>query len=183
MARLPYLNPDDLSPQNRDLLKQPINLNRVLVHSPDCRRASLGLAAYFRSGSKLDPRLRELAILMVGYCTRSAYEWTQHIQIGRAAGVSDEEIRAVMSFPWDGVSKLDEQATLTLRLAREITLEGTASQQTFAALRNHLGEERLVDLVVVTSYYNCVSRVIASLDVDVDAEYEPYLKDFPLPGS
>jgi hypothetical protein len=67
MARLPYLDRDDLAPEHRDLLARDINLNRALVHSPDAARAFGGLAHFIRHGSRLDARLRELAILQVGY--------------------------------------------------------------------------------------------------------------------
>ena len=59
MARLPYLDKEDLTPENRDLLERPINLNRILVHSPDVRRAAAPMSKYIRFDSKGDPRLRE----------------------------------------------------------------------------------------------------------------------------
>ena len=40
-------------------------------------------------------RLRELAILQVGYVSRIAYEYAHHIEIGRGVGVSDEDLRAL----------------------------------------------------------------------------------------
>ncbi|HTM76548.1 MAG TPA: carboxymuconolactone decarboxylase family protein [Devosia sp.] len=181
MARLPYLDKKDLAPEHQDLLNQPINLNRILVTSPHCRRASLAFAQYFRSGSRLDPRLRELAILMVGYLTRSAYEWCQHIRIGRAAGVSDADIAAVIAMAEGGSPALDEAALATLRMAQEITIEGAAGDASFATLGTYLDPEQLLDLVVVTAHYTGVARVIASMQVEVEAEYLPYLEEFPLP--
>ena len=38
-ARVPYLNQEDLSDENKDLLKRPIWLTRALVNSPDTARA------------------------------------------------------------------------------------------------------------------------------------------------
>ena len=48
MARLPYLEPSDLAPENRDLLARNINLYRELVHSPEGTRSFLHLAKYIR---------------------------------------------------------------------------------------------------------------------------------------
>ena len=56
-----------------------------------------------------------------------------------------------------------------------------ASEQTFAALREKLGAERVTDLVLVIAFYNAVVRVLATLDIDVEDEYQPYLEQFPLP--
>ena len=95
MARLPYLDKSDLAPEHQDLLARNINLFRAMAHSPHGARAFSGLGQYIRFKSRLDPRLRELAILQVGYLTRSVYEYTHHIKIGREFGVSDEDIRAI----------------------------------------------------------------------------------------
>src|SRR5262245_32280621 len=88
MARVPYLDPADLAPQNRDLLARNINLYRALAHSPDAARNFMNVGRYIRYHSRLDPRLREMAILQVGYVTRSPYEYSHHIKIGRDFGVT-----------------------------------------------------------------------------------------------
>ena len=95
MARLPYLDRSDLQPEFQELLARNINLHRLLVHSPVATRAWHQFAHFIRHESQLDPRLRELAILQVGYLERSAYEYSHHIKIGREYGVSDDDIRAI----------------------------------------------------------------------------------------
>ena len=74
MARLPYLNIDDLDEKNQDLLKRPINLFRQLVNSTGGARAFGTLGHYIRYKSNLDPRIREMAIIQVGFLTKSEYE-------------------------------------------------------------------------------------------------------------
>src|SRR5947209_11134975 len=49
-----------------DMLKRNTNLHKLLVNSPEMARAFNGIGGYIRFKSKLDPRLRELAILQVG---------------------------------------------------------------------------------------------------------------------
>ena len=80
MARVPYLKVSDLAPEHQDLLKRPITLHQALVNSPNAARAFNGLGHFIRYGSKLDPRLRELAILQVGWLARSPYEWSHHVK-------------------------------------------------------------------------------------------------------
>ena len=72
MARLPYLEPDQVAPEYRDMLKRNTNLHKLLVNSPDMAKAFNGIGNFIRFKSKLDPRLRELAILQVGWLERSA---------------------------------------------------------------------------------------------------------------
>ena len=67
MARLPYLEADQVAPEYRDMLKRNTNLHKLLVNSPDMARAFNGVGGFIRFKSKLDPRLRELAILQVGW--------------------------------------------------------------------------------------------------------------------
>ena len=138
MARLPYLDKSDLLPEHQDLLARNLNLYRVLAHSPRAARSLNTLARFIRDGSRLDPRLRELAILQVSYLTRSAWGFSHHVRIGREVGVSAEEIRAVADETDGRPTALDPLAKAVLRAAREMTLELTVSNETFAALRQGL---------------------------------------------
>ena len=76
-------------------MKRNINLHRLLAHSPNGARAFNAVGNFIRHGSRLDPRLREMAILQVGYLERSPYEYSHHVKIGRDFGVSDDDIRAI----------------------------------------------------------------------------------------
>ena len=82
MARLPYIDVDELADSDRDLLKRPINLFRQLVNSPGGARAFGPLGGYIRHKSTLDPRLREMAIIQGGFLTKSEYEYTHHVRLG-----------------------------------------------------------------------------------------------------
>ena len=93
MARLPYLEAEQVAPEYRDMLKRNTNLHKLLVNSPDMARAFSGIGGYIRNKSKLDPRLRELAILQVGWMEKSEYEFTHHVKIGKEFGVTDAGYR------------------------------------------------------------------------------------------
>ena len=181
MARLPYLDKSDLLPEHQDLLARNINLYRLLAHSPRAARSLNTLARFIRDGSRLDPRLRQMAILQVGYVTRSDYEYSHHIRISREFGVSDDDIRAIASETAGQCTELDPLTRAVLRAAREITLEVTLSDDTFAALRQGLDPERLTDLIITIGHYNSLVRLIAALRIDVEDEYLTYLEQFPLP--
>jgi alkylhydroperoxidase family enzyme len=181
MARLPYLDRSDLLPEHQDLLARNLNLYRVLAHSPRAARSLNTLARFIRDGSRLDPRLRELAILQVGYLTRSAWEFSHHVRIGREVGISDGEIRAVIDETHGRGTELEPLARVVLRAAREMTTDLTVSDETFAALRQELDNERLTDLIVTISFYNGLVRLLETMQVEVEEDYLPYLDEFPLP--
>ncbi len=179
MARLPYLNAADLAPENQDLLKRPINLFRAMVHSPNGARAFHGMGEFIRWDSKLDARLREMAIIQVGYMTRSVYEYTHHLKIGMDFGVTADDIRAIAAETAGQPSGLDALSKAVLRAAREMTDSLTVSDATFAELRQHLNEEHLTDLVLTIAFYNAVVRYLGTMQIDNEPEYQKYLADFP----
>jgi alkylhydroperoxidase family enzyme len=182
MARVPYLEPSDLAAEDQDLLKRPIWLFKALVNSPKAARAFSGLGGYIRYGSKLDPRLRELAILQVGWLARSPYEWSHHVKLGHDFGVSDADVQALIDDTAGKPTGLDALSKLVLKAAREMTADGAMAAPTFAALQAELGNEQVVDLTLTIGFYNAVVRVLATLAIDVEPEYQPYLDRFPLPG-
>jgi alkylhydroperoxidase family enzyme len=69
-----------------------------------------------------------------------------------------------------------------LRGAREITTAGAMAAETFTSLQAALGNEQVVDLTLTISFYNAVVRVLATLQIDVEPEYQPYLDRWPLPA-
>ncbi|MDE2581611.1 MAG: carboxymuconolactone decarboxylase family protein [Rhodospirillales bacterium] len=182
MTRVPSIDPADVAPENRDLLARPIALHRALVNSPGALRAFGGLGHYIRHGSTLDPRLREMAILQVGYLARAPYEWSHHIKIGHAFGVTDDDIGGLIAETEGRASSLDPLARTVLRAAREITTGGAVTDATWAALAGALSVEHQIDLVVTIGFYCGVVRVLASLQIEVEDDYMPYLERFPLPA-
>ena len=181
MARLPYLTQSDLAPEHRDLLKRDIALNRQLVHTPNGFKAFHTLSEFIRYGSKVDPRLRELAILQVGYLARSPYEYSHHVKLGREAGVTDDDIRAIAEETAGRPTKLDTLSKTVLRAAREMTNDLAMSDESFAALEKALGREQVIDLTLAIAFYNAVVRLLGTLQIDVEPEYQRYLEEHPLP--
>jgi alkylhydroperoxidase family enzyme len=181
MARIPYLDKADLAEENRDLLSRNINLYRALAHSPNGLRSFSTLGGFIRHKSRLDPRLREMAILQVGYLARSPYEYSHHIKIGRDFGVGDDDIRAMIAETEGKTTALEPLAKAALRAAREMTIDMAVSDATFAELRQGLDTECLTDLVITIAFYNGVVRLLATMQIDVEDDYLHYLDEFPLP--
>ena len=182
MARLPYRDAQDLAPADRDLLARNINLFRLMVHSPGGARAFNGLGRYIRFDSPLDARLREMAIIQIGWLKRVEYEFTHHVKIGRDFGVTDDDIRAIIDDTAGRPTSLDPLSLAVLRAAREMTDGLEASEQTFAELRRGLDERSLTDLVLVIAFYNAVIRFLCTMKIDNEPEYAKLLAEFPFPG-
>jgi alkylhydroperoxidase family enzyme len=55
------------------------------------------------------------------------------------------------------------------------------SDATFAALEKTLGREQVIDLTLAIAFYNAVVRLLGTLQIDVEPEYQRYLEEHPLP--
>jgi len=183
MARVPYLELDlsKFSPENQKLMVRKGNIYKAMLNSPKGLAAFGALASHIRFDSTLGQRLSELAILMVGYATRQPYEWSHHVEIARRFGVKDEEIRGLMEEGEGRNSKLDALAKAVVRASKEMTDGVGISDATYAALRQGLNEEQVIDLVITIGFYNAVVRVLDALQIDVEDDYKKFLDEFPLP--
>lgn len=151
-----------------------LNLYRALSHSPEMLRRFMKLGSYFLEEGRLDPKLRELAILRAGFVCRAPYEVAQHVAIGRRAGLSDSQIRGIAA-PHVGLFEPREMAVLAY--AGELSTESQVSDATYAAVADFLSEQEIVELTLVTGYYNMVSRALNALRVDLDPYAERLLSD------
>lgn len=183
MARVPYLFETDLAPQDRELLARPINLFRALANSPDAFRLFHQFGEWIRHDCKLDPRMRELAILQVGYLTGSEYEFTHHVDISKAFGVDDSAVQGVIDETLDRPSGLSDLERTVLSATRQLTRDVAVDDGTWAELADHFPPERLVDLVIVVSFYAMVIRVLAGLRIDNEPQYSAHLEQFPFQES
>lgn len=182
MARLPYIERADLPAEHQDLIKREITLYKQLAHSPAMLRAFQGLGYNIRFGSRMDARLRELAILQVGWLARSAYEWSHHIKIAYDFGLTDADIQGLIDDDAGLPTTLDPLARTIVGAAREVTRDGRVSDASFQAMQAAMDNDQLVDLIVTMSFYNAVVRVLASLQIDVEPAYQQYLERWPLPS-
>jgi alkylhydroperoxidase family enzyme len=174
MARLPYLNREDLAENDRDIFdrlveerKTPVgNIFRMLAHTPNLLRRFLALGGELRNGTELDPKLRELALVTVGRLTGAEYEFTHHWNLARRVGVSREQLEHLEEF--ETSSLFNEQERLVMRYALEATMNVAVSDATFEALRTSLGTRRLMEVIQNVAFYNMVVRILVPLGVEVE---------------
>lgn len=188
MARIRYLDESDLQPEDRELLGRGLNLYRALAHSPGAARSFQNFARFLRYESALDPRLRELAILQIGYLAKVPYSFYGHIGfVSGDFGVSPEDVKGVIAETEGRESDLDSIARVVLQAAREITETFMISDKTFNALRPSFSEGELTDLISTMAFYNAALRYIKTMQIDIEQHrlesYEKLKVTFPLPSN
>jgi 4-carboxymuconolactone decarboxylase len=172
MARVRLNETGDLPEEHRWMFERmekqgPIlNIFRAVSHSPEALRRFMKFGSYFLSEGKLDTNLRELAILRAAYLCRAPYEFSQHVSFGRRAGLSDDQIRGIAE---PNGALFDARQMAVLAYAGELTSDSCVSDATYADVETFLNAEEIVELTMVTSFYNMVARTLNALQVEIDA--------------
>jgi alkylhydroperoxidase family enzyme len=180
VARVPYRSAEELAEEHRDLLSRPINLFRGLANSPEAFSRFHALGEWIRRDCELDPRMRELVILQVGYLTDSPYEFSHHVEIGRKFGVTDEDVEGLIDLAAGRPTHFTDAERDLLEAAARLTEDRTVPDELWDRLAGRMPPARLVDFVVVAAFYCMVVRVLGTLQIEVEPEYEQYLDRFPL---
>lgn len=149
-----------------DLVVGPTsNIYTTLVRHPDAAAAMVNLGRTLRAGVIPD-RDREILILRTGCNCGSAYELAQHLRIGRAAGLSDDDVARIRLGPaaegWDPF-----EADLC-RACDELHVDHTISDRTWVALAGRYDEKQMIQAAMIVGYYHLVSFVLNSLGVPIE---------------
>jgi alkylhydroperoxidase family enzyme len=169
MARLPYTDPQTASPDVGDALDAlpALNIFAMLAHADTAFIPYLGLGGVLLTQLELDPKLRELAILLVAAHTGAEYEWIQHAGISRTIGIDDEQIAAVQRGDLQATC-LSADARVLLRFTHEVLQRPRADDDTFTALRECFPPRQIVELLLVIGSYHMLARIMTTLDIDLD---------------
>ncbi len=116
--------------------------------------------------SKLEPRLRELAILRVAWRTRSGYEWIQHRRMGGDEGLTEAQFDALPDGASSSLWTPTERAVLTA--ADEMIDQFAVSDETWAALASSFDAAPLFELLFVIGGYLCLAAVLNSIGLRGD---------------
>jgi 4-carboxymuconolactone decarboxylase len=169
VARLPYVEPAQAPPEVREALERlpPLNIFRTLAHAETAFRPALRLGSAILTQLRLDPKVRELAILRVAALTGAEYEWVQHVAIGKALAVSDEQIAALRRGDI-GAGCFDSRERLVLRFTTELVEEDGVSETAFDEVVREFSAREAVELVIAAGYYRMLAALMRSVDIDLD---------------
>jgi 4-carboxymuconolactone decarboxylase len=165
-----------LSPETEELLERGglrapdgsmLNIFGTLANHPALLKRWLVFATHILSKNSLSPRDRELAILRVGVCCRSRYEFAQHVVIAQRSDITLAEIDAVRVGADDPSWSRHDAAII--RAVDELHNDSKISDATWALLAESYTTEQLMDLVFTIGNYHLVSFALNSFGVEIDA--------------
>jgi 4-carboxymuconolactone decarboxylase len=168
VARLPYVDPAEAPSTVRDALENtpPLNVFRMTAHASTAFRPFLRYGGTLLARLDLDPVLRELAILRVAVCAGCDYERVQHEPIAAGVGASAEEIARAVE---PGVSAEGTEG-LVYDLVEESFRQNRAAPATTDALLAALGEQGLIELLLVVGQYHGLAVLMNTVEIDLDEE-------------
>ncbi|MEA2171483.1 MAG: hypothetical protein QOF76_4783 [Solirubrobacteraceae bacterium] len=140
----------------------PPNIFTTLGRHPSFQ-AWLRFAGKLMPGGRLPRADSELLILRVAHVTGSAYEWGHHERLGRAAGLTADEIARVRTgAEADGWSP---RQALLLRTADALISGYDLDDAQWAALAAELSEKELIEVPLLVGHYVMLAMTLNALRV------------------
>lgn len=170
MSRIPYPSPDSLSPAKRAFVASPthrlLNVVRMALHTPDGlweRQRDLSVATVLMSS--MDPRLREVLILVVGHLSDSEYELFHHRSIARNIGMAEATLQAIERGDY---AALAEDERVVAQFTAELVRDVSPTDDTLAATRALFSDAMIFEMIAIIGVYMMTARVAAVGGCEVD---------------
>ncbi|MCU7724345.1 carboxymuconolactone decarboxylase family protein [Actinoplanes sp. KI2] len=198
-TRVPPLPPQERDDRQAALIVQAgaeLGIYATLVRSPDVFADLLPFGQRLLQLLPADPRARELLIMRVAWRCRAPYIWTHHEVIGRAAGLTDDDL-AVLAADRAGEARAggdcagedragedragddcagedrDPFRALLLRAADELVTDHRLSDPTWAAMSERYPAAQLIEICLLVGQYSMLAGTLNSLGVQLEEGYQP----------
>ena len=151
------------------------NVLRFGLRHPKVARVLADMIDVAVLNGTLDARLREVAILRVGWRIGSVYEWSNHVPIGRRSGLTDAELVAIRNAD---AAVLGAGDMLVINVVDEVLDHVGVTRSTLDAVRSHLDDDAaLMELVTIAGCYRAIGSLLLSFAVPLEDHVEPWAPD------
>jgi len=174
MPRVTYVEKDAAAPELKNLYEGfqaqfgigVPNVVKALANSPGLATKVFPLANYFMNQSALDPRTRELAVLMLMKRCDCEYGFVRHIDIAKRCGLSQEQIDDIGNY--QSSSRFTPDDKVILRYAEELTQKARVDDDLYAKAEKLVGKQNIVDLTGAIAFWNMMARNLNALQVTLE---------------
>ena len=128
------------------------------LRSPECMRRLQHLGAYLRYDSAIEPRLREVVILLTARRWQQDFEWCTHEPLARAAGVASATIEAIAAGRVPPT--LDPGEALVFELCEALFADARVDDALYERAVTALGEQGFIDVVTAVGYYSTLAMIM-----------------------
>jgi 4-carboxymuconolactone decarboxylase len=142
---------------------------QALGNSPEILDGWIGLGWGLRTASTADRGLLELVIMRVAQLSGSEYVWRNHWRLALKSGTDEAKLLALGRWPECDLFTGSERAVLAL--ADALTHEVAVPDDVWSEVANRFDDQQRVVLVMTISWYCCVARVAAGLQVPLEEQH------------
>lgn len=190
MARIPYLDSDDIPEEYRSLLTTHLedslsnvdeydsvveqnvaggsrNIYRLFAHEPEILRSHRKHLTAMWQTFDVPPRDRELALLALARELRTEYEWHHHIPVARDEGITVEEIRAIADREYD---RFPDHERALLQYADQFANQ-RVDDETHERLADSYSDAAILGLSILLGFYVFMAHTLNALDIDLEEQF------------
>lgn len=137
----------------------------VMVHAPEVGELVTGMVEHFMADTRIPKKLKELAIITVARQYTAQYEWFVHAPHAIKAGIDEAVVEAIRLRRRPDFTDPEEE--LVHDMANEIVEHRVLGDDNYARAVAALGEDAVVELVVLIGFYHAISVLLVSYQVDI----------------
>jgi len=176
---MPAIPPEQMTPAQRAAADEITAGRRggvvgpfvAALRSPECMRRLQHFGAYLRYDSTIDPRLRELVILLTARRWKQEYEWVTHEPSARAAGLSPTTMEAIRTGT-EPPSLIADEAVI-FELCAVLFDDGRVPDALYDRARAVLGEPGLIDVICAVGYYGTLAMLMNAVRTALPEGFQP----------
>jgi uncharacterized peroxidase-related enzyme len=127
---------------------------RTMANRPAVLEKFVPLYGAIMGQGPVERRVKELVYLACSYANECAYCTAAHVEAGRRAGISEEEMKAIQTEQDHGFADAEKAA---IQYARELTRTADA-EDTRETLLQHFNDEQVAELTLVVALANFTNR-------------------------
>ncbi len=174
MNRTLEIPPDKLTAEQKTVFDQLVaGRGRILgpykiwIHSPTVASGMEHIGTFLNKRSSLSTREVEIGIMVIAQHWDGEYVKQAHIKAGKAAGLTQEQIDAILAGRDPGLPNPHEKAVH--RFAVALTNKTKLSDTDFAEIEKVIGREGIAEVLVLLGYYTSVALGMKVHEVPVPA--------------
>ncbi|PSP76755.1 carboxymuconolactone decarboxylase family protein [Halobacteriales archaeon QS_3_64_16] len=177
MARVPLVDREAFPEEYQYLLGEDAlgerNVFRAIGNAPPVLQSYMRYGTTLWEAGELTTRERELLILAVARALDSEYEWHQHVDIGREAGLTDEEIAAIgrgADENFENCDGFDDRDRALLAYA-DAFARGEVTDTIHDGLAEFCETSTLTGVAMLCSHYVATARALDALAVPLEGPF------------
>ncbi len=144
-----------------------INIYRLMMHSPALASAWFDLNQAVRYSTQIDGQSREIAVIRVAVLNQVEYVLRAHgPAYALKEGLTSAQVEALAD--WQRSDLFSDKQRALLAYTDAMTHEIDVPDPVFEEVRTHFTERQTVELTLLISAYNMLTRFLKALKVDLE---------------